>query len=115
MSETPRTDAGSWHVRIPGDPAGADVVYQSLARTLERELAAAHQRIEELEKDKARLADALEFYANPETYHACAFLFDPPTGGFDKDFDDGHNGYDRPMPGKAAREALASMSKEPTK
>ena len=55
MSDTPRTDSGSWHTRIPGDPAGADVVYQSLARTLERELAAAHQRIAELEKDRARL------------------------------------------------------------
>lgn len=53
---------------------------------------------------------ALEFYGNPETYHAVAFFFDSPTGGFDRDFDDDHGDdfYDRPMPGKLAREALAA-------
>ena len=35
--------------------------------------------------------------------------FDPPGGGFDDDFseDHGDNFYDRPMPGRTAREALA--------
>jgi len=59
---------------------------------------------------------ALEFYANPETYHACGFMFDPPTGGFDEDFSDdhGHEDYPRAMPGKAARQALSALTpKEP--
>lgn len=59
---------------------------------------------------------ALEFYANPETYHACGFLFDPPTGGFDEDFSDdhGHEDYPRATPGKTARQALSALEpKEP--
>ncbi len=47
-------------------------------------------------------ADALDFYADPLTYTACAFLIDPPAGDFSRDFDviDG-----RQRPGKEAREA----------
>lgn len=60
----------------------------------------------------AALVEALRFYANPETYHAVSFLFDPPTGGFDADFDGGHDDYNRPMPGKRARAALAAAAKE---
>lgn len=57
------------------------------------------------------LIEALGFYADPETYHACGFMFDRPTGGFDEDFDEdhGHEDYDRPMPGKKAREALTTQ------
>ena len=53
-------------------------------------------------------AEALVFYADPETYHAVGFRFDPPTGGFDEDFDElhGHEFYDRPMPGATARRVL---------
>jgi hypothetical protein len=56
---------------------------------------------------------ALEFYANPETYHAVAFLFDPPTGGYETDFglEHGHPGYRRPMPGKTARQASRAIDK----
>ena len=63
-----------------------------------------------LRQQAEAMAWALEFYAEPETYHACAFMFDRPTGGFDEDFDDehGHEDYDRPMPGKRARSALQS-------
>ena len=67
------------------------------------------ERIElaELRAENKRLREALEFYANPENYHAMAFLYDPPCGGFAEDFSDaGHEDYDRPMPGKTAREAL---------
>ncbi len=63
-------------------------------------------------REKLEMAmEALEFYADEETYHACAFLFDRPTGGFDEDFskEDGSE-YDRPMPGKLARAALADIS-----
>jgi hypothetical protein len=57
--------------------------------------------------------DALWFYGNPETYHACVFYFDPPTGGFDGDFDKehGHPHYDRSMPGKLARAILSRADK----
>ena len=109
MSETPRTDEAVKNKN--GDIQEWMINAFEVCAELERELTAAHQRIAELENDNARMIDALEFYANPETYHACAFLFDPPTGGFDKDFDDGHNGYDRPMPGKLARQAIGADMK----
>lgn len=58
------------------------------------------------------LIDALAFYADPGTYHAVAFFFDPPCGGFDEDFDAEHGDdfYDRDMPGKRARAALKAWS-----
>ena len=55
---------------------------------------------------------ALNFYANPGTYHAIAFWFDPPCGEFQDDFSDHDDDfYDRPMPGERARAALARWSK----
>lgn len=62
------------------------------------EIAAAHEE----------LLVALSFYAEPGTYHACGFLFDRPCGGFDEDFDEDHGDdfYERPMPGKRARQAM---------
>lgn len=62
--------------------------------------------------EREGLRGALEFYANPETYHACGFLFDPPTGGFDEDFevDHGHEDYPRAMPGKTARQTLSALA-----
>ncbi len=64
--------------------------------------------LEELEAENARLREALEFYADPETYHAVGFWFDPPCGGFMEDFDSEHGDpfYNRDMPGKTARAAL---------
>lgn len=61
-----------------------------------------------------KLRAALEFYANPEVYHAVRFIIDPPDGGWSDDFDEehGHPDYPRHMPGKRARAALAQ---EPTK
>lgn len=54
-----------------------------------------------------KLYEALMFYANPGTYFAFGFYYDPPTGGFDEDFDEDHGDpfFNRPMPGKFAREA----------
>lgn len=56
-------------------------------------------------KEVERMREALEVYADPSFYHACSFLFDRPTGGFDEDFDYDED-YGREMPGKLAREAL---------
>ena len=76
------------------------------------------QRVAELTRERGTLqaqlavvVQALEFYADPETYHACTFMFDRPTGGFDKDMEQehGHPDYDRPMPGKLARHTLANL------
>lgn len=60
------------------------------------------------------LVKALKFYADPATYHAVGFWFDPPCGGFDEDFsaDHGDEFYQREMPGKTAREALAVIQGE---
>jgi hypothetical protein len=70
----------------------------------------AHVNQEDEEADRMR--EALEFYADPENYHAIAFLPNRPCGEFAEDFDEnhGHPDYDRPMPGKRAREALKEMN-----
>lgn len=54
----------------------------------------------------AQLEEALKYYADPNTYFGVGFFIDAPSGGFDEDFDEGHEDYDRPMPGKRARAAL---------
>ena len=55
-----------------------------------------------------KLADALWFYADPDTYFAIGFFSDKPCGEFIDDFSDDHgfNQYDRAMPGKLARQVL---------
>lgn len=55
------------------------------------------------------MREALEFYADPDTYCAIGFFPDPPCGEFIDDFSDDHGNenYRRPMPGKRARAALA--------
>ena len=66
------------------------------------------RRERSLISENERLREALEFYADPGTYHAISFMCDPPGGGWVEDFDDDHgdDGYNRPMPGKTARAAL---------
>lgn len=63
-----------------------------------------------LQKRLLRAEEALDFYADPENYHAISFLLDRPCGGFADDFseDHGHGDYERPMPGKLAREVLST-------
>ena len=67
----------------------------------------------QLERDALRarvrvLTEALEFYADPATYRAIAFLPDPPCGEFAEDFDDpGDQNFPGERPGKLARAALA--------
>lgn len=69
--------------------------------------------IKRLTAERDKLAAALEFYADPETYHAVGFAFDPPCGGFDEDFSEDEwtreLGYNRPMAGKLARETLQAI------
>lgn len=56
--------------------------------------------------------DALRLYADPASYHAILFHSDHPAGWFSSDFSDGPVGlYNRPMPGKMAREALARIDR----
>lgn len=52
-----------------------------------------------------KLLNALEFYGDPTTYHACGFDFDRPCGAFEDDFSESDI-YDYPKPGKLAREIL---------
>lgn len=61
--------------------------------------------------DRDRLIEALEFYADPETYHGVTMLCDPPGGGWAEDFGDSHHHprYSRAMPGAKAREVLRSL------
>jgi hypothetical protein len=57
------------------------------------------------------LREALEFYADPDTYHAFAFMAESPAGRFIEDFsfDHGDDFYQRDMPGKLARAALDAL------
>lgn len=64
------------------------------------------KRIADLIVERDKLFEALLQYADPESYHAVAMLVDRPAGWFADDFDGGHEGYDRPMPGKHAREVV---------
>ena len=54
---------------------------------------------------------ALAFYADPDSYAAILFIPDRPCGEFADDFSDDHGfgQYDRPMPGKLARETLKEI------
>jgi hypothetical protein len=63
-----------------------------------------------------QLLEALDFYANPETYHAIAAIGDPPCGDFIRDgapltesdpYED-YRGDGGGYYGKRAREALAA-------
>jgi hypothetical protein len=52
------------------------------------------------------LVNTLRDYADPDAYFAITILPDRPAGWFADDVDEGHPGYDRPMPGRAARRAI---------
>lgn len=58
--------------------------------------------------------DALEFYADPDSYFAISILADRPAGAFADDFSEDdwtrECDFDRPMPGKRAREALKRLA-----
>lgn len=58
-----------------------------------------------------KLIEALEFYADPDSYFGIGMLADKPCGEFADDFsaDHGFNQYDRPMPGKLARATLLKV------
>ena len=67
-----------------------------------------HLTVEDARWIKNRIKElevALQFYADPCTYHAVAFAFDRPCGEFEDDFSD-NDMYDYPKPGKRARKAL---------
>jgi hypothetical protein len=75
-------------------------------RAIEQAAVAAERERWQAEIEK--LSDALAVYADPSFYHACSFMFDRPTGGFDEDFDFDSD-YDRDMPGKLARDTLRAL------
>ena len=63
-------------------------------------------------KEIAGLREALSFYADPDTYAAITFIGDPPCGEFEDDFSyievsSSGTPYQREMPGKRARAAIA--------
>lgn len=53
-----------------------------------------------------RVREALEFYADPETYLAIGFFPDPPCGEFMDDFGETGTKDYGPRPGERARKAL---------
>lgn len=56
------------------------------------------------------LREALEFYADPDTYFAIGFMSDPPCGDFLTDISECVDSYglDQTKPGMRARTALAA-------
>ncbi len=62
----------------------------------------------ELAKKFKALEEALEFYADPDSYFAIGIFPDRPCGPFADDTGDDHGGdYERPMHGDYARRVLA--------
>lgn len=97
---------------------GETCEHQSLARSclvceLQADVCALTERAAAAERERDEALDVVSFYANPESYHAISFLFDRPCGDFANDFseDHGHEDYERPMPGKLAREILRGGDK----
>jgi hypothetical protein len=87
----------------------------AVARVLSVMNAEADRRVDRMilrnAQQQVRLRKALEFYADPATYHAIAFLPDPPCGDFVGDFSEDHGDsfYPRAMPGMKAREVLRGV------
>lgn len=107
-------EADAWHIAL-GWPATTEI--DKLKTDGYRMVRVTIAEAAEIEKLRASLAVAeavIEFYADPESYHAVAFMADPPAGGFADDFDQehGHEDYPRPMPGKRAREYFLSQQVE---
>ena len=71
----------------------------------------ASAEITRLRLSNNRMREALEFYANPQTYVAIGFWPDSPCGDFMDDFSDDHGDEtaDGFRPGKRARSALTSQ------
>mgnify|MGYP001254120778 CR=1 FL=1 len=71
---------------------------------------AMEERIASLTAELAEAPEVIEFYADPETYHAILFAIDSPAGAFADDFpkDHGNSFYERSMPGRRARAFLSS-------
>ena len=69
------------------------------------------KKLHQQNKMIVELVEALQFYANPGTYHAVTVLADSPCGDFVNDFSDEHGDdlYERSMPGKLARHALTQF------
>ena len=68
------------------------------------------ETVNALEAERDALREALEFYADPNTYFAIGIFPDPPCGEFNEDFDDTEElGW---RPGKRARAALAKGKSE---
>lgn len=59
-----------------------------------------------IEAENTKLREALEFYADPETYIAIGFFPDPPCGEFMEDFGETGTRHYGPRPGERARKAL---------
>lgn len=63
-------------------------------------------RMDQILAEYNALREALEFYANPETYIAIGFFPDPPCGEFMDDFGETGTAEYGPRPGERARKAL---------
>lgn len=69
------------------------------------------EEVLKLRAENARLRDALQFYANPETYFGCYFEFYEPEGGLYDDFYEHPDSTLGEKPGKRALNALENVSK----
>ena len=94
--------------RLAMDVAERDSLIEEYKAEIERLRIERDTVSKPLHAEIERLKTALEFYADPETYAAIAFLPDPPCGDFCKDFSDDHGHDLLPgfRPGKRARAAL---------
>ena len=77
-----------------------------LSDELDEEASKRQLKIFKLQDENKLLKEALEFYANPETYFAIGFMVDKPCGEFAEDCSETALGM---KPGKKARVALSKI------
>jgi len=75
---------------------------------LAKQLAVVEEKLRLSSVENARLREALDFYADPDTYFAIGFFPDPPCGDFMDDFSTTEyiGEFQVKRPGKRARLAL---------
>jgi len=92
-----------------GQPMAPEEIIMGL-----RLLTTCQAELTRVQDEVERLKKALEFYANPDNYFALMIIGDSPCGDFINDLDQDYmeftempyDHYERPMPGKTARQAL---------
>jgi len=95
----------TYYIRNPKNLGKADAEFQASWGLKRKDDDIKYIRADQIKA----LVEALEFYADPETYFGIFIMGDPPCGTFIEDFSETDLGG---KPGKLARHALAILKAE---